>query len=214
MAFEVFNWSPRPNPVGVQGPHVARAVRRRLRAGGRRHPYRHAVLAAAVGNEVYVRPILDFVRRHAGGKSCGRRRWARRAATRRARCWCSPWARTCTPSRSRSKSPWPLKRARRTGRARAIRDGWSLSKWASTQTYKNLSRARWSSCSSWTPAALAARSCGSTAICRSDRSSGRGQRYGLGHPGRGASSGGRGSSPRTLRVGNIGQDRQAGRWPA
>ena len=65
-----------------------------------------------VGNEVYVRPILDFVRRHAGGKSsCGRRRWARRAATRRARCRCSPWARTCTPSRSRSKSPWPLKRA-------------------------------------------------------------------------------------------------------
>ena len=130
MAFEVFNWSPRPNPVGA---FKDRTLRVQFGDGYEQeaadgiHTVTQSWPLQFVGNEVYVRPILDFVRRHAGGKSF---LWTpplgERAATRRARCRCSPWARTCTPSRSRSKSPWPLKRAPAdpVGRAQFPRRGW------------------------------------------------------------------------------------------
>ena len=72
MAFEVFNWSPRPNPVGA---FKDRTLRVQFGDGYEQeaadgiHTVTQSWLLQFVGNEVYVRPILDFVRRHAGGKS-------------------------------------------------------------------------------------------------------------------------------------------------
>ena len=71
MAFEVFNWSPRPNPVGA---FKDRTLRVQFGDGYEQaadgiHTVTQSWPLQFVGNEVYVRPILDFVRRHAGGKS-------------------------------------------------------------------------------------------------------------------------------------------------
>ena len=71
MAFEVFNWSPRPNPVGA---FKDRTLRVQFGDGYEQeaadgiHTVTQSWPLQFVGNEVYVRPILDFVRRHAGGK--------------------------------------------------------------------------------------------------------------------------------------------------
>ncbi len=72
MAIETFNWSPRPNPVGT---FKDRTLRVQFGDGYEQevadgiHTVSQSWPLQFVGDETYVRPILDFVNRHSGGKS-------------------------------------------------------------------------------------------------------------------------------------------------
>ena len=71
MAFEVFNWSPGPIPSARSrtAARVQFGDGYEQEAADGIHTVTQSWPLQFVGNEVYVRPILDFVRRHAGGKS-------------------------------------------------------------------------------------------------------------------------------------------------
>ena len=61
MAFEVFNWSPRPNPVGAFGDRTLRVQfgdGYEQEAADGIHTVTQSWPLQFVGNEVYVRPIL------------------------------------------------------------------------------------------------------------------------------------------------------------
>lgn len=72
MAIETFTWSPRPNPVGT---FKDRTLRVQFGDGYEQevadgiHTVSQSWPLEFVGTETYVRPILEFVNRHTGGKS-------------------------------------------------------------------------------------------------------------------------------------------------
>lgn len=69
MAIEVFNWSPRPNPVGT---FKDRTLRVQFGDGYEQeaadgiHAATQSWPLEFVGREAHIRPILEFVKRHAG----------------------------------------------------------------------------------------------------------------------------------------------------
>lgn len=69
MAIEVFNWSPRPNPVGTLKDRTLRVQfgdGYEQEAADGIHAATQSWPLEFVGREAYVRPILEFVKRHAG----------------------------------------------------------------------------------------------------------------------------------------------------